>query len=110
VVAERPLLGRRGDDCPDLGLFLLGLITTRILVQLIAQIAAVTLIRKRADRPFAFRMPLYPLPSLVALVGWVFIFATSGIWYILGGLGTMAVGPAAYFVWSWQQTRSQETE
>ncbi len=45
-------------------------------------------------------MAWYPLPSLIALVGWVFIFACSGIYYILGGLGSLAVGACVYFVWS----------
>ena len=45
-------------------------------------------------------MALYPLPSIVALVGWGFIFATSGVWYIVGGMGTMAAGTAIYAVWS----------
>lgn len=80
-----------------------GLITTRILVQFIGQIAAVVMIRRQAERPLGFRMPLYPLPSLVALVGWVFIFATSGLWYILGGIATLAAGIIAYFAWTWWQ-------
>jgi fructoselysine transporter len=41
-----------------------------------------------------------PLPSVIALVGWLFIFATSGIWFIAGGLGTMAAGVVAYLAWS----------
>ena len=69
------------------------------------QIVAVALIRRRADVPAGFRMPFYPLPSIIAFVGWVFIFATSGIWYIVGGLGTLAAGAVAYFIWSWRQKR-----
>lgn len=76
------------------------LICTRILVQFIAQIGAVTLLRRQGGRTPGFRMTLYPLPSLIALVGWGFIFATSGIWYIVGGVGTLGVGAAIYAVWS----------
>jgi fructoselysine transporter len=76
------------------------MVVTRILVQFIAQIAAVDLLRRRADSRPGFRMALYPLPSLVALAGWVFVFACAGPCYIFGGLGAMAIGVCAYFVWS----------
>ncbi len=76
------------------------LISTRILVQFIAQIAAVALMRRRAAEAPGFRMAWHPLPSLIALIGWVFIFACSGVNYILGGLGLLAIGACVYFVWS----------
>ncbi|MCX7427483.1 MAG: amino acid permease [Planctomycetia bacterium] len=75
------------------------LIATRILVQFIAQIAAVALIRKQATGPVGFRMALYPLPSVIALVGWTFIFAASGIWYMVAGIATLGAGVVAYFAW-----------
>jgi amino acid transporter len=83
---------------------------TRILVQFLAQIAAVEMIRKQGGRVSGFRMALYPLPSLIAYVGWVFIFATAGLWYVLGGLGTLAAGVGAYFVWSWWQNATQSRQ
>ncbi len=55
------------------------LLTTRILVQFIGQIAALAWLRRNAPemkRPF--KMWLYPLPALIALVGWIFLFATTG--------------------------------
>ena len=76
------------------------LMCTRILVQFIAQIAAATLLRRQGGKTPGFRMALYPLPSVIALIGWGFIFATSGIWYIVGGGGTLAAGTAIYAVWS----------
>lgn len=81
------------------------LISTRILVQFIAQIGAVTLLRKRGTGASGFRMAFYPLPSVIALVGWMFIFASSGIRYIAAGLVTLAVGIAVYFVWSHRVSR-----
>jgi amino acid transporter len=76
------------------------LITTRILVQFIAQIAAVSLLRRQGTRVSGFRIVLYPLPNVVALLGWLFVFATSGKWYIAGSLVTIALGIGAYFLWS----------
>ena len=72
------------------------LLTSRILIQFIGQIAALHLLRKRGDVAFPFRMPLYPLPSLIALVGWSFIFATSGWRFIAIGIATVVLGVAAY--------------
>ncbi len=82
------------------------LMTTRILVQFIGQIFAVTLLRRRApagERPY--RIWLYPLPSLVALAGWIFIFATSEVKIILFGLGTLAAGMLFFLIWSFATRR-----
>jgi amino acid transporter len=82
------------------------LMTTRILVQFIGQIFAVTLLRRRApagERPY--RIWLYPLPSLVALAGWIFIFATSEVKIILFGLGTLAAGMLFFLIWSFVTRR-----
>jgi amino acid transporter len=82
------------------------LISTRILVQFIGQILALILLRKRApemSRPF--KMWLYPLPALLALIGWIFIFATTAWPVILLGLGTLALGAILFFVWSWHGKR-----
>ncbi|MCL4401280.1 MAG: APC family permease [Acidobacteria bacterium] len=55
------------------------LLTARILVQFIGQIAAVHYIRRsRPDIKRPFKMWFYPLPSLVALLGWGYVFLTSG--------------------------------
>src|SRR5437868_13437629 len=82
------------------------LISTRILVQFIGQILALILLRKRAPemrRPY--KVWLYPLPCLVALIGWIFIFATTAWPVILLGLGTLALGAVFFFVWSWYTKR-----
>ncbi|MDX6578327.1 MAG: basic amino acid/polyamine antiporter, family [Blastocatellia bacterium] len=82
------------------------LISTRILVQFVGQILALILLRKRAPnmrRPY--KMWLYPLPCLVALIGWIFIFATTAWPVILLGLGTLSLGAVFFFVWSWYTER-----
>ena len=45
-----------------------------------------------------FRMWLYPLPCLLALLGWLYIFGTSGAGPILYGLGTLAAGLLAFIL------------
>jgi basic amino acid/polyamine antiporter, APA family len=90
----------------SLGVVIDALITTRILIQFIGQIFAVKLLRKHApDLPRPYRIWLYPVPSLVALAGWVFIFAASDLSIILFGLGTLAAGVGFFFLWSWRTAR-----
>src|SRR5207249_2158121 len=84
----------------SLGMVIDALITTRILVQFIGQIGAVTLLRRREpDLPRPFRMWLYPLPSLVALVGWIFIFATTPPAVVAFGLGALLLGVVCFGAW-----------
>jgi amino acid transporter len=87
----------------SLGMVIDALITTRILVQFMGQIFAVILLRRNAaelSRPY--RIWLYPLPNLVALIGWLFVFATTDLTVILFGLGTIALGLMVFFIWSWR--------
>jgi amino acid transporter len=87
----------------SLGTVIDALITTRILVQFIGQIGAVTLLRRRApDMPRPYRMWLYPLPSLIALLGWIFIFATTPRAVIAFGLGALLIGILCFMAWSWK--------
>jgi hypothetical protein len=50
-------------------------------------------------------MWLYPLPSLLALAGWIFVFATSDVRVILFGLSTLLLGVVVFMVWSWRARR-----
>src|SRR6185295_17848075 len=89
----------------SLGIVIDALITTRILVQFIGQIFAVMLLRKRPDLPHPYRIWLYPLPNIVALVGWIFIFATTDWPVILVGLGTLTLGGIVFLIWSYYTQR-----
>ena len=87
----------------SLGMVIDALLTTRILVQFIGQVVAVIRLRTvRPDMSRPFRMWLYPVPALVALLGWTFVLGTSDPLVILFGLGTLALGVAAFFAWSWR--------
>jgi amino acid transporter len=77
------------------------LIATRIIVQFIGQIFAVALLRKNSpnlERPY--RIWLYPLPSLIALVGWLFIYLTLDRPVIIFSLVALAVGVVSFLAWS----------
>ena len=85
----------------DLETVISALMASRILIQFVGQIATVAYIRTRPelrDR-MSFRMWLYPLPALVALVGWFFIFAASDVLTLAYGLGSMVAGGLVFLVW-----------
>jgi amino acid transporter len=81
------------------------LIVVQIVTQFAAQCVAVIVIRRnRPDIARPFEMPLYPLPVLVALAGWLFILGSSGLAYILTGVGVTLAGVLAY-LWRASQVR-----
>jgi amino acid transporter len=89
-----------------LGTVIDALIVTRILVQFIGQVVGlVVLRRRRPDMPRPYRMWLYPVPALIALLGWLFVFATTELRVILFGLGVLVAGGAAFLIWSWRTAR-----
>lgn len=74
-------------------------VTVRILVQFVGQIVALHILRTtRPDVPLPFRMWLYPIPSCIALAGWIFLWATSGWTLILAGVGVMASGCLVFWI------------
>ena len=51
-------------------------VVVRIIIQFIGQIFALHVLRK-SGAPMPFRMWLYPLPSIIALVGWILLLSTT---------------------------------
>ncbi|MFG2721767.1 APC family permease [Streptomyces sp. NPDC048416] len=96
------MIGRR----TDLTTLIQLLTTVMVIVQALAQILAVTVLRKRRPglrRPY--RMWLYPLPSLIALVGWLTIYGYSdknspGRHPIEWSLAWLALGCVAFALWA----------
>jgi amino acid transporter len=77
------------------------LITTRILEQFIGQIVGVVLLRRfRPDIYRPYKMLLYPLPCLLALVGWIYLYYSAGSLFIGLGIGTLLAGVFVFFLWS----------
>jgi hypothetical protein len=63
---------------------------------------------QRPDIERPFRIWLYPLPSLVALAGWMFLFFTANPEFLVFGLGTLAAGVAAF--WFWQRSGAHRVD
>jgi amino acid transporter len=78
------------------------LIRSLIVIQIVTQFAAqcvglMVIRRRRPEIARPFEMPLYPLPVLCALAGWIFVLCCSGLPYILTGIGVTACGALVYF-------------
>ena len=50
--------------------------------------------------PRPYRMWLYPVPAIIALVGWMFVFLTTDIRVIGFGAGILLLGVLCFLVWS----------
>jgi amino acid transporter len=90
----------------DLGNVIFALIATRILEQFVAQTVGLMVLRRTQplrERPF--RMWLYPLPCLLALAGWLYLYAAAGGLFIALALATLAVGAVVFVAWSWWTNR-----
>ncbi|MEO6801826.1 MAG: APC family permease [Granulicella sp.] len=75
------------------------LIVVQTMTQFGLQCIAVMLLRRRRIAPEgSFRMPLYPLPALIALAGWLYIVVTSKGVHILIGVAMAAAGTAIYLL------------
>ena len=68
-----------------------------VLIQGVAQIIALGVLRA-GRTPAPFRMPLYPLPAIVALAGWLLAFVASGAGAIALGVGWLACGCVVYTI------------
>jgi len=81
------------------------LVVTRIVIQFFLQHVGVILLRaRRPELPRPFRMPLYPLPPLAALAGFIFMLVNRS--HALGGLavaaGIAVSGTLIYLFRAWR--------
>jgi amino acid transporter len=74
------------------------LIVLRALVQFLGQNIGLHLLRRnRPDLPMPFSMWLYPIPSVIAAAGWIFIFITARQFMLLG-FGFLFAGVLAFLI------------
>jgi amino acid transporter len=85
----------------DLQVVINALITTRLLEMFCGQIIGLMLLRhNRPDVSRPWKMVLYPMPCLLALAGWLYLYLTSQWLYILLGVCTLSSGTAVFLAWS----------
>ena len=77
-----------------------GILAMRLIVQFIGQAVGVMLLRRRQGTArLPFKMWLYPVPALLTMIGWAWLFWQTGAtrkW----GLAEIAFGTLAFLVWS----------
>ena len=77
-----------------------GILAMRLIVQFIGQAVGVMLLRKRwGSSRLPFKMWLYPLPAVLTMLGWAWLFWQTGPARKYG-LMEIALGVAAYMVWA----------
>ncbi|KUN06300.1 amino acid permease [Streptomyces yokosukanensis] len=102
ITAVGFLIGRH----TDLATLIQLLTTVMVIVQALAQIVALSVLRRRQpDLRRPYRMWLYPLPSIVAFVGWCVIYGyadknSPGRHPIEWSLAWLALGCVAFAVWA----------
>jgi amino acid transporter len=74
-------------------------VVLRIGIVFIAQIVALDRLRRTPGVRLPFRMRLYPLPSLIALIGWCYLLATSPMEQLVLAGGVLVTGVIAFAVW-----------
>jgi amino acid transporter len=89
----------------ELGTVIETAVTVRILVQFVAQILGLHLLRTtRPEIELPFRMWLYPIPSLVALFGWLFVLGTRAE-YLWPVVAVIVSGVIVYFLFVEKPTK-----
>lgn len=82
------------------------ILAMRILLQFIGQAAGVVLLRNRnGTAKLPYKMPLYPIPVIVAIALWIAVFLSTGIDVIKAFLMVFTSGLVIYFVYA--KTRRQ---
>jgi amino acid transporter len=90
----------------DLQNIINALIVTRIPVQFVAQVLGVMVLRHRQpERERPYRIALYPLPCLLALAGWVYLYLSADTFFKVLGVVTVSAGVVVFLAWSWRTRR-----
>ena len=80
------------------------LMAARILIQFLGHTIALFLIRaRRPDIERPFKMPGYPLPAILSIMGYIYVFLSLGTTFVLFGVGTLLLGAAVYLAMARRQ-------
>jgi fructoselysine transporter len=75
-----------------------GILAMRIIVQFIGQAVGLTMLHRKKQTDFPFRMPLYPLPIILAILMWLFVFYATGLTVIVSFLIVLTSGVTVFLV------------
>lgn len=75
------------------------ILAMRIIVQFIGQAVGLLILhRKKKKSFFPFRMPLYPIPAIIAIAMWIFILVSTGSTLVKLALVIIALGLVVFLV------------
>lgn len=75
------------------------ILAMRILIQFVGQAVGLILLSKREGRKFLkWKMPLYPLPVILAIIMWLFVFASTSLSMAGAGVLVISLGVIVYFL------------
>lgn len=75
------------------------ILAMRILIQFVGQAVGLILLRSTKHRDtFPYKMPLYPLPILIAIVLWLFILYSTKQEMIKAGIELLVIGIIVYYL------------
>ena len=82
------------------------IIVMRIIVQFIGQSIGIMMYhQKNKVEPFPYRMFLYPLPAIVGILVWTFVFFSAEWPFIAGALGVIGVGVLIFMAQSYSNKK-----
>lgn len=78
------------------------LLTSRILIQFLGQIVTVFYVRRSPELAAhqKFRMPFFPIPAVIAFMGWTAVFVTSDWPALIYGSLSLVLGLIAFVAWN----------
>jgi amino acid transporter len=75
------------------------ILAMRILIQFISQaVGLILLVKRKGNKFFVWKMPLYPLPAIAAIIIWFIIFLSTGLKMMIGGLIVILLGIIAFYM------------
>ena len=84
-----------------LGEVITAILAMRILIQFVGQAVGLVLLRRRrGTASLPFKMPLYPLPVILAVAVWLLVFWSTGKVFMLSGLAVIVLGTVVFLLWS----------
>jgi fructoselysine transporter len=82
-----------------LGEVISAILAMRILIQFIGQAVGLLLLRKTRDKKaFPYKMPLFPIPVVIAIAIWLYILYSTGFEMVSYGLIVITLGIIAFFI------------
>jgi fructoselysine transporter len=75
------------------------ILAMRVIIQFIGQGVGVMLLRRRwPSERLPFKMWLFPLPAVLSISCWIWIFFSTGLRFALGGLTVTVLGVVTYMI------------